>query len=108
MTNSVGMRDNFLNLSQFSPISELQSELSVEQTPSLTCLKVWSNVRSLLHTLMITCEMKQPGVLVKDVIKIPLEYSNLSASVHRARAASTELQRAAKSGPVLVKHGLFA
>lgn len=30
---------------------------------------------------MITCEMKQPGALVKDVRKIPLEYSNLSASV---------------------------
>lgn len=95
MTNSVGMRDNFLNLSQFSPISELQSESRVEQTPSFACLKVWSNVRSLLHTLMITCEMKQPGALVKDVRKIPLEYSNLSASV---AAQGTGCQhRAAKS-----------
>lgn len=35
MTNSIGMRDNFLNLSQFSPVSKLQLKLTVEQNPFL-------------------------------------------------------------------------
>lgn len=68
-------------------------------------MKVWSKVRSLLHTLTVTCETKQPGALVKDVRKLPPEYSNLNTSM--AAQGTCCQHRAAISGTVLVKHGLF-
>lgn len=62
----------------------------------------------MLHTLVITCEMKQPGVLVKAVRKMPVEHRapNTSEAAQGA-AASAKLHVAAGSGTVLVKPGLF-
>lgn len=79
MTNGVDLWDNFLNLSQFYPVSKLQLKLTMEQN---SLLLVWRcGARSWLRTLMITCETKRPGVLVKGVWKVPPENSNLDTSV---------------------------
>lgn len=62
----------------------------------------------MLHTLVITCEMKQPGVLVKAVRKMPVEHRALNTSeAAQGAAASAKLHVAAGSGTVLVKPGLF-
>lgn len=43
----------------------------------------------MLHTSVITCEMKQPGVLVKAVRKMPVEHRALNTSEAAQGAAAT-------------------